>query len=288
LELGTLTAAIIARAHQAVHSVWDDIGRFLHDMWRSLGQPPGIIVPRTLGAILIAIATILVGRYMSDRTRRTLLSTTTVGANPAVLLARVVRFAVWTFGAIWILGVYSVPFTALAAVVSVVAIAVSLSFQDVFKNLIAGIYLLAERPFHIGDAITVKGVTGTIEDIEMRVTYLRTDAGEQIVMPNQTVFTEVVVNRSVEGERSAAIAIEVPRSLSDAVVRERALPVVSAMQGVAAQPAPHLQALSITPDAIKWSLHVWLDRGTDLSTVMLAVGEALPEATLSLDGLSTQ
>src|SRR5919199_4313026 len=54
------------------------------------------------------------------------------------------------------------------------ALALSLAFQDILKNFIAGIFLLLERPFRIGDEITVENHTGAVENIELRTTTLRT------------------------------------------------------------------------------------------------------------------
>jgi small conductance mechanosensitive channel len=272
--------------HTAMSSAWDDFKRFLIDTWKNLSQPPGIIVPRTLGALLIAAATLLVARYLSNRTRRAL-AKTRLGPNPSVLVARVVRFVIWVVGAIWILSIFSVSFTALAAILSVATLAVSLSFQDVLKNLVAGIYLLAERPFRIGDSITVKGVTGMIEDIEMRVTYLRTERGERIVMPNQTVFTEVVVNRTVLDVQSTCVTLEIPRAAWEEGVKQRILGTVSQVEGVAPTPAPRLELLGLTPESVKWALYLWLDRTADTSNVLLALGDALPEASLSANGMES-
>src|SRR2546421_3565806 len=60
------------------------------------------------------------------------------------------------------------------------ALAFSLAFQDILKNFIAGIFLLLERPFRLGDEITVDNHTGVVENIEMRTTTLRTAEGEQV------------------------------------------------------------------------------------------------------------
>jgi len=63
---------------------------------------------------------------------------------------------------------------------------------------VAGMYLLWEHPFEIGDAIKVKDVTGIVEDIQIRTTILRAENGQLIVVPNGVLFTEIVINRRLE------------------------------------------------------------------------------------------
>ncbi|HZT96107.1 MAG TPA: mechanosensitive ion channel domain-containing protein [Chloroflexota bacterium] len=250
-----------------------------NSVWHNLTQEPGLYVWRVAGSLIIVALSLFLGRIAEGRVRRSS-HLTTLGPNPSVLLARMVRFTIWLLGLLWILAIFSVPFTALAAVVGVAALALSLSLQDLLKNLIAGIYMLAERPFHIGDVISVQGVTGLIEDIQMRVTYLRTDQGERVVIPNQVVFTQVVVNTTQMGSQAACVQVEAPRSLNADDVSRRVLQAVAGAPDVVNDPSPRLETTSITPEAVTWALHVWLKPTGNVSGVVLALGQAIPEATI--------
>jgi small conductance mechanosensitive channel len=86
----------------------------------------------------------------------------------------------------------------MATLIGALGLAVSLSLQDTAKNLVAGLYLLAERPFHVGDQITVRTFTGRVEFIDMRTTTLRTDDDQQVIIPNTIIMSEVVVKQSDE------------------------------------------------------------------------------------------
>jgi len=98
-------------------------------------------------------------------------------------------------GALAALGVH---IAALATVVGALGLALSLSLQDTAKNLVAGLYLLAEHPFHVGDQITVRTFTGRVEIIDMRTTTLRTEDGQQVIVPNTIIMSEVIVKQSDE------------------------------------------------------------------------------------------
>ena len=68
--------------------------------------------------------------------------------------------------------------------------------QDTLGNLFAGLALNAERPFQIGDWVTVGGHTGVLVDTTWRATRLRTKANDYIVIPNSAIAKESIVNYS--------------------------------------------------------------------------------------------
>src|SRR2546423_8194401 len=90
------------------------------------------------------------------------------------------------------------------------ALAISLAFQDILKNFIAGLFMLLERPFRLGDEITVDNHTGIVENIEMRATTLRTSDGEQVITPNSLVYTGTIINRTRYPTRLFTLTAKVP------------------------------------------------------------------------------
>lgn len=99
---------------------------------------------------------------------------------------------------LWVLSILGVNPTGLVAVAGAVGLAFSLAIQDILKNFFSGIYLLLERPFRVGDTIRVKDQRGVVENIGVRTTQLRTAENVQVLVPNATVFGEVVTNHTHE------------------------------------------------------------------------------------------
>lgn len=75
----------------------------------------------------------------------------------------------------------------------------SIGVQDLLKNYVSGFYVLLERNIRVGDVVTVGGMTGTVTDIRLRVSSLRSDDGSLIVVPNSELFNSVVQVQSVAG-----------------------------------------------------------------------------------------
>jgi small-conductance mechanosensitive channel len=95
-----------------------------------------------------------------------------------------------------VLGILGVNPTGLLAIAGAVGLAFSLAVQDILKNFFSGVYLLLERPFRVGDTIRVKDQQGVVENIGVRTTLLRTAENVQVLVPNATVFGEVVTNHT--------------------------------------------------------------------------------------------
>jgi small-conductance mechanosensitive channel len=113
-----------------------------------------------------------------------------------ILVKRALVVTWITVTALWVLGVLGVNPTGLVAVAGAFAVAFSLAIQDILKNFFSGVYLLLERPFRVGDTIRVREQLGVVENIGVRTTQLRTVDNIQVLVPNATVFSEVVANHT--------------------------------------------------------------------------------------------
>ena len=162
--------------------------------WAYLAE---VLGPPLTRALLLAMLAWYLARgarsSFEHATRRT-------GADPGlrILVGRLVYLAVLAIGAITILDTFGVPLSTVVTVVGVIGIGIGLALQDILKNFFAGTYLLFERPFRIGDEISLKDHRGIVDTIGFRTTTLRTPENVQIVIPNAMVFTEVVANRTYE------------------------------------------------------------------------------------------
>lgn len=94
-----------------------------------------------------------------------------------VLTAILILFGVWGFSI--------APFLAIG---TLLAAAIGFGAQDLVKDFIAGFFILVEDQFAIGDTVDIAGVTGTVEDIQLRVTVLRNLEGNQLFVPNGQVL----------------------------------------------------------------------------------------------------
>jgi len=96
---------------------------------------------------------------------------------------------------------------AMAASLGLVGLTLGFALRDVLSNSLSGVMLLVQRPFSIGDTISVAGHKGEVEDVRVRDTVLRTSDGWTAYVPNMTVFNAVVLNSSTSRLRRFEITV---------------------------------------------------------------------------------
>ena len=239
-----------------------------------------VFTSRAVAAVLAALFMWALGRLAVGAARRAI-GRTRANANARLLGARLVQFTFLIATGAWALSILGVQLTALVAVLGAAALAVSLALQDVLKNLVAGLYILVERPFTIGDHIEFKTFTGTVETIELRTTALRTTAGQRVVIPNAMLFAEAIVNRSVYGRQLVRVRIVLT---GEQLERAAADEVLAAAR--AALPEQHEATMlleSMSKEKVTLRIEGWAsDARRTAQDVAWRLRESLPEAEVTV------
>jgi MscS family membrane protein len=118
--------------------------------------------------------------------------------NVTVLLTRVGRVVTALVGLMILLAHFGVDVTALSAALGLGGLALTLAAQDTIADMIAGIIILVDRPFRIGDRIEIQGAQpwGDVLDIGLRTTRIRTRDNRVIILPNSIIGSSQVMNYS--------------------------------------------------------------------------------------------
>ena len=162
------------------------------------------------------------------------------------------------------------------------ALAFSLAFQDILKNFIAGIFMLLERPFRLGDEITVDNHTGIVENIEMRATTLRTSDGEQVITPNSLVYTGTIINRTRYPTRLFTLTAKVPAGAALDGLAERLEEQLKSRPDIVKDPPPHVSLQPSLDGGLTLEVRYWLDyRRNDPLVVQASVGRQIYQAIQS-------
>lgn len=231
--------------------------------------------------VLIGGITLAVARQVKHWAAR-LLGRSRIAPNVIALSGNGVFVIALLLGISWLLAALGASWTAVVASLSVATVALSLSLQDLLKNFVAGVYLLLEQPFKIGDQLTVKGVAGEVEGIEIRTTILRTEEGLQVLIPNNVIFTEVLMNRSAYGTRRVALQLanvtapfaDLSRLVNDAL---------GEFEQIERTPAPKLTIQKVIGDIATLGVEYWQrGEGAPLPEVLATLREAFPGADITV------
>lgn len=131
------------------------------------------------------------------------------------IIGFIARGLIWTLALLLTLDNLGINITALVAGLGIGGIAVALAVQNVLGDLLASLSITLDRPFVVGDAVTVGDFTGTVEQIGVKSVRLRSVSGEQIIMPNADLLASRVRNwgrlRERRIEFTLGLALDTPR-----------------------------------------------------------------------------
>lgn len=252
----------------------------------SLALPPlfkADLAGKVAAALLIALLAFALGQRLRGAVTASLRRRRKVDPGVALLTGRLAYFTILAVAALWILNIFGNGITPLLTVLGAVGLAVSLALQDVLRNLFAGFYLLIERPFMIGDQIELKGISGIVESIELRLTMLATLDGLRVTVPNATVFTEVIINRSAQPHRRWPVLLTLPPATVDLA------PVTAAIERAAADiqagaPAPTVVVQSASGKGTLVQIGFWAADAAEVGRGIMALRRELPGAIISVPG----
>lgn len=241
-----------------MQAFWSEVGSSASSAWRALAPRLGDKLPAIVAAILIVVVAWLLGRLTYETVRRVLARRSTAG-RVDMLVARFARAAVLAVGVVVALAVIGLNIGALVASLGLVGLTLGLALKDVLANYVAGVMLLMQGPFKVGDTISVAGMEGTVTDVTTRDTTLRGADGRNIHIPNSTVFGAIVVNVSAYPVRRFEVAFTLPAGADLPTARGIILGAFCDTGGVLSDPAPDAQVTQVGPTYARVTAHGWVD-----------------------------
>ena len=252
---------------------WLQLHRFLNAVWWLV-----------LGLFLFLILEVVIWRAL--RTHRM--------APPKLLidLVRALVFVVAVFGALS--AVFDQTLTGLLATSGVVAIVLGFALQSTLADLFSGIALNLERPFRVGDWLSLdSGIIGQVVQTNWRATHLRTLDGNDVIVPNSKMAAAQLTNFD-QPARHLRQSITLPLPGDIAPARVQRILIASAMRAerVLAEPPPRALVAEFQDGKVSYQLDYWIEsyRGEPeiRSEISAEVWRALDIAGISLIWLGDQ
>ncbi len=217
---------------------------------------------KVIPAILIALIIIFLTRYAAKLLRnfaQKVGKRVTRSKSLQILITKTTHVGVWVIGVI-IACVIAFPGLKLGDIIATLglgSVAVGFAFQDIFKNFLAGILLLLQEPFRIGDQIIVDDYEGTVEQIDIRTTKIRTYNGERVILPNANVFTSAVQVRTAFGIRRTDLGVGVDYNTPLSEATEILYKLIQKVEGVLEDPDPEIDLVSFNDSSIDFIVRYW-------------------------------
>ena len=239
----------------------DEIG-----LWQtSEAGPDGatVAVPVTLMAVLLGLAvlalTVIAARNLPGLIEIGLMSRHGIDAASRYAITSVARYAIVIAGLLIGVGLLGLRWGQLQWLAAALTVGLGFGLQEIFANFVSGLILLFERPFRVGDVITVGELSGTVTRIRTRATTILDFDNMEIVVPNKTFITGQLINWTLT-DSTTRITIKVGVAYHTDPDRVHALLMRAAQENprVLADPPPRSWFLAFGGSSLDFELRVFV------------------------------
>jgi small conductance mechanosensitive channel len=209
------------------------------------------------GAIVVLIIGVILVRLLSRAADRALTRSGRIEPTVAKFLSNIVRYALWVVLGVTVLTQFGVQTTSIIAALGGLALAVGLALQGTLSNVAAGVMILIQRPFRVGEAITAGMVTGTVQAIGLFTTELLQFDGVYVMVPNNELWNKPIINTSRMPTRRFELLIGIGYGDSIEQARKELLGLAEADSRVLDDPAPVVFVSVLADSAVTIGMRVW-------------------------------
>ncbi len=256
---------------------------------RKITTTRSVTVGKSAGAVVVLALGYLVTSWFVRRLERQLVTRFKADPNVARIARRWLQVMLVAVLFVLALDLVKIPLTVFAFLGGALAIAFGFGAQNLLKNLMSGIMLLVERPLKIGDLVEIGGVVGTVTNISIRSSTIRTGDGIETLVPNSVLVETNVTNwthTSSEVRRSVKVGVAYgsdTRKVSDTLLAQ-----ADRHGQVLKTPPPRVIFEDFGADALVFRLEFWIDyaKGADggqiASDLRFMIEKALAEAGIAV------
>jgi small-conductance mechanosensitive channel len=266
--------------------LWD-FGPALIGIRRLLRQVV-LALPGAAFALLVLGATWLLARLVRAGIER-MAKTRVRNALLRRVLARASALLVFLLGVYVLLYVSGLTRLAVSVLggTGLIGLILGIAFRDITENFLASVFLSVQQPFRVDDLIEVAGITGFVQRTTFRTTVLMTLNGNQVQVPNATVYKSVIRNFTSNRNRREDFIVGIGVDAPVSSAQEIALHVLEQHPAVLRNPEPWVLVDSLGSATVQLRVYFWLD-GTEhswlkvRSSVIRLVKRALQDAGISM------
>jgi small conductance mechanosensitive channel len=214
-----------------------------------------------LPKLIIAVIVLIVASYLARKAGQLVeLALKRSKADPGVtaLLTNLTRWTIVGSGFVVALGLF-VDVTALLATLGLVGFAVSFAFQDVLKNLVAGIIILVQHPFNVGESVSLDGFEGTVVAISTRSTEIQCFDGRLVLIPNGNSIGNPIINYSRSPQRRIELPMRLTYAVDPEIIRSTILEAVKEVPGYMEEPPAMVVFNAANELSVGLTVYFWID-----------------------------
>lgn len=207
--------------------------------------------------------------------------------NTRKLLAHITKWSILILGITLALEQVNFNVTGFVAGLGIAGFTIGFALQDISKNFVSGMLILLRQPFKIGDSVELSNFQGTVTEITLRDTVIKTWDGEVVILPNASVYANPIKNFSGLTDRRQTLRVGIGYEDDLEISRQKILQSVQAVDGVLTDPQPAVLASAFGPLEIVLIVTFWVDQTKDspvqvLSRVIQAIKKGAEDGQIHI------
>ena len=249
--------------------------------WASLPemlQEKGLDLSLDLGIkVLTALAIYYIGRTVvrfAVRALRTVMQRQEVDKTLETFICNLVRTALMVVLVIAVIGALGVETTSFIAIFGAAGLAVGLALQGSLSNFASGVLIVLFRPYRVGDFIEAAGIAGSVEQVQILTTVLKTGDNKQIIVPNSQIMDSIITNYSANNTRRIDMVIGVGYDDDLDKVRATIKELIEADSRILAEPEPLIAVAELADSSVNFFVRPWVN-SSDYWAVRFDLTEAI-------------
>jgi small conductance mechanosensitive channel len=249
---------------------WSTLPALLQDKGVDLGVDLGIKVATAVGIFLVgkfavrlvvsAIAKVM-QKQQVDKTLET-------------FICNLVRTALMIVVVIAAIGAVGIQTTSFIAIFGAAGLAVGLALQGSLSNFASGVLIVLFRPYRVGDWIEAAGISGSVEQVQILTTILKTGDNKQIIVPNSQIMDSIITNYSANDTRRVDMVVGVSYGDDLDQVRKTLKDILAVEDRILPEPAPTIAVSALADSSVNFVVRPWV-KTSDYWGVMFDLTEAI-------------
>ena len=219
-------------------------------------------------ALLVSVVTYLAARNLPGLLEVVVLQRLEVDHGARYAANTVSRYLIVVVGTLLVVNILGLEWSRLQWLVAALGVGLGFGLQEVVANLVSGLIILFERPFRIGDTVTVGSVSGTVTRIQIRATTITDWDRKELIVPNKTFITDQLVNWTLNDPvLRVVVPVGVAYGSDTELVRRLLLEIAEANPRALKDPPPQVWFLGFGDSSLSFEMRVFVGGLTELLPV---------------------
>ena len=249
---------------------WTTIPELLQEKGVDLGMEFGIKVATALaifliGKFLVKLVVSAISKVMQKQS---------VDKTLETFICNLVRISLMVVVVIAAIGALGIQTTSFIAIFGAAGLAVGLALQGSLSNFASGVLIVLFRPYRVGDFIEAAGIAGSVEQVQILTTILKTGDNKQIIVPNSQVMDSIITNYSANDTRRVDMVVGVSYDDDLDKVRKTLEELLAADDRILPEPAPLIAVSALADSSVNFVVRPWV-KSADYWGVMFEMTEAI-------------